>query len=125
VTAALRQRDTVLAAVEVFRQARHDASITTLLAFLYICENEGLNVSELAQLMATTNATASRTASALEAGGDGRGESLIRSGAGARHGHSRVLSLTRQGEALRERIETFIDRALPIDPRRARHVAAV
>lgn len=123
--AALRQRDTVLAAVEVFRQSRHDASITTLLAFLYVCENEGLNISELAQLMGTTTATASRSATALETSGAGRGDSLIRSGSGARHGHSRVLGLTRQGEALRDRLEAMIERALPIDPARAKNIAVV
>ena len=119
-----RQRDSVLAAVEVFRQARQDASITNLLAFLYICENEGLNITELARLMGATNATASRTATALE---DEPGETaaLIRSTVGDRHGHSRVLYLTRHGEALRDRLDGIISRASPIQIERDDNIAFV
>lgn len=108
-----RSRDSILAGLEAFRQVRADANLTNLLAFLYICENEGLNVSELGRMMGATMATASRTASVLERAAEG-GPSLVRSCAGDRHPHSRVLHLSRQGLALRERLDGLIARATPI-----------
>ena len=61
----LRRRNAVLETVEVLR--RHDPTInmTQVRAFLYICENEGLSVSELAELLTTTRATGSRVARSM------------------------------------------------------------
>jgi hypothetical protein len=43
-----RERDCLLAALELFRGIDIPSSLTTLILFLYVCENEGLNVTELA-----------------------------------------------------------------------------
>ncbi len=45
-----RRRDTILAAIEAFREESLPRSLTGLMLFLYICENEGLTVSELAHV---------------------------------------------------------------------------
>lgn len=103
--------------MEMIRQVVADANSTQILAFLYICENEGLNVSELTQLLQTTNATASRTASSLENGvRDAGGPGLVVSAPGERHAHSRVLRLSPRGRALRDRIDGLIRDAITIVP---------
>ena len=60
-----RRRNTVLEAMERFRTDCEAISFTHILAFLYICENEGIMVAELATVLRMTRATASRTARAL------------------------------------------------------------
>jgi DNA-binding MarR family transcriptional regulator len=64
--AASRRRNSVLEALERCRaECEGPVSITHVLAFLYVCENEGLMVAELASVLRVTRATASRTARAL------------------------------------------------------------
>jgi len=64
-----RRRNSFLQGLEYFRTIDPEVVVNDLLVFLYICENEGLNVSELAVLARLTEATASRRARAL-AGAD-------------------------------------------------------
>lgn len=107
-----RRRDSVLEALETLRKAEPAISLTHTLAFLYICENEGLNVSELAEICRTTIATASRTARALTA--PGARDSLkpstgwVASRRNPSDAKGRVLFLTDKGRQLRERIDGVI-----------------
>ncbi len=55
-----RRRDTILAAIEAFREEELPRSLSSLMMFLYICENEGLTVSELAFVARVPVAKAAR-----------------------------------------------------------------
>jgi DNA-binding MarR family transcriptional regulator len=55
-----RRRDTILAAIEAFREEELPRSLSSLMLFLYICENEGLTVSELAYVSKVPVAKAAR-----------------------------------------------------------------
>lgn len=114
----IRQRDSLLEAIEAFRAVHPPISIVHILAFLYVCENEGLNVSELADLCQTTCATASRTAHAL-----GRGQKTVTGAPVAplveirpnpRNPKSRLIYLTRTGQDLREQLDALIASRVPI-----------
>jgi DNA-binding MarR family transcriptional regulator len=51
----------VLEAVKMFRLWRPSASLTDFMSYLYVCENEGASVKELAYLSRTSTATMSRS----------------------------------------------------------------
>jgi DNA-binding MarR family transcriptional regulator len=112
-TSALpRHRDSILEALEILRAAEPAISLTHTLAFLYICENEGLNISELSAVCRTTIATASRTARALTAA---TAHDTIKPSAGwvesrpnPADSKGRVLYLTEAGQQLRARIDVVI-----------------
>ncbi len=118
-TSALpRRRDSVLEALEILRGAEPAISLTHTLAFLYICENEGLNISELAVICRTTIATASRTARALTAKSAPDslkpGAGWVESRTNPTDSKGRVLFLTEAGRQLRARIDIVIRARQPI-----------
>ena len=116
---AARRRDTVLAALEIFRGL--DVGITTnnIVTFLYLCENEGLSVTELAGLAGLNPATASRSIRSLAAPGArwalppylGLIEVL---GYGASR-NSKTLRLTPAGVEIRDRLNALIDQGVRIE----------
>jgi DNA-binding MarR family transcriptional regulator len=111
----LRRRNTVLAALERFRGGGEaPVNLTQVLAFLYVCENEGLSVSELALLMRTTTATASRTLSALAEGDPATCQGLVRSRVNEKHAQGRIVTLTEKGASLREAIDGLIAERIPM-----------
>ena len=55
----------VLRAVEAMRGLHKSLELSNILVFLYVCENEGLSVSELAQVTGYSKGTASRALRAL------------------------------------------------------------
>ena len=57
----MRRRDSLLACLELFRRNTPDLWVNNILTFLYVCENEGLNIKELAQLARLSEPTASRS----------------------------------------------------------------
>ena len=57
----MRRRNTILAAIELFRNRTPDLWVNNLVTFLYASENEGLNVKELASVCRLSEATASRS----------------------------------------------------------------
>src|SRR5215217_4375573 len=61
----VRRRSTILAAIEAFRRLDRGISLTNVLVFLYVAENEGLSVSELALASQLTSSTASRSVRSL------------------------------------------------------------
>ena len=89
-----------------------------MLAFLYVAENEGLNVKELSQLCRTTLATASRTSRSLAAPGSRDAlppyAGLLETRINVHDRRGRTLHLTDTGRALRDRIDQIIGEAVPI-----------
>jgi DNA-binding MarR family transcriptional regulator len=107
----MRRRNAILQTVEDFRRLHPTATLTHLAAFLYICENEGLNLAELAELCGATRATASRVAAALgplEPGPGEGGLGLIRASRSTRERHSKLLYLTEAGKAFAREIDGLI-----------------
>lgn len=116
-----RRRNTLLASLVLLRKLAPDISISEMLAFLYVAENPGVRIKELAGLMETTGATASRASRALLSPGDpgarppGRGW-LLMAGNG-REAVSRHLYLTPAGQELVRRLDGLIESARPIGAR--------
>ncbi|QJE72453.1 hypothetical protein HHL28_04485 [Aerophototrophica crusticola] len=73
-----RQRSTPLEVLELFREWDPDVSLKAACAFLYVAENEGISISELAFLLRTSLSTATRVVAAL----GGRAAAWWRSGPG-------------------------------------------
>ncbi len=115
----IRRRNTVLEALERMRRAEPQLNLMHVLTFLYICENEGLNVSELAQVCRTTRASASRNARSLAeraaAGSLAPHLGLVDVRPNPSSPQGRVLYLTRAGRRMRDELEALIAEARPID----------
>lgn len=116
--ALLRRRNTLLACLTLLRKRAPDITVSEMLAFLYVAENGGIRVKELAELMTTTQATASRAARALVSRGDpgalppGRGWLVMSSN--GRENISRHLYLTPLGVEVTSHLDALIERAQPI-----------
>lgn len=112
-----RPRDSLLEALEAFRRAHPAVSVMNAVAFLYISENEGLNVTELAALCQTTCATASRTVASLcgrATNAEGVAAALVQVRANPRNAIGKVLYLTPEGQRLRVMLDQIIARRTPI-----------
>lgn len=110
-----RRRNAVLEALELFRSEASGSRLSTVIAFLYLCENEGFCISELAAVSGMTLATASRAARSLTAA-DAPGALAPALGFAElrRVGKVHGLHLTATGEALRKRLNQAIVQATPI-----------
>ncbi len=110
-----RRRNALLEALELFRGADPNTRLSTVLAFLYLCENEGFCVSELAAAADMTLATASRAARSLTAP-DAPGALPPALGLAEVRplGKVRALYLTAAGRALRDRLDQTIVHATTI-----------
>ena len=113
-----RQRNSVLEALERCRSECGGVSITHVLAFLYVCENEGLMVAELASVLRVTRATASRTARALASRETPDSLppylGLVEVRNAANDQRVRALHVSPKGAALRDRIDEAIRKGRPI-----------
>ncbi len=118
-----RRRNTLLAGIVLLKKLAPDITISEILAFLYVAENPGVRIKELAALMETTEATASRASRSLLDAGDpgarapGRGWLLMASN--EREAVSRHLYLTEAGVELVQRLDALIESARPIGVRAA------
>jgi DNA-binding MarR family transcriptional regulator len=114
----IRRRDAVLAALESFRRIHPAISLTSVRAFLYVAENPGINVTELALACGLTDAGASRVARALAGPAIDRplppSLDLLDCVVGAVDPRERLLRLSPRGQALVERIEQLIAAQTPI-----------
>lgn len=108
-----RRRNTLLAALELMRRSAGRPNLTQVVAFLYVCENEGLNVAQLADLLGLTSATASRAATCLEAAPP-EGMGWVASRSGDQLAHARLLFLTASGRSIRDRLQGLIEEVRPI-----------
>ena len=109
-----RRRNAVLDSMERLRAIGEGMTFNAMLVFMYVAENEGINVSELAQICRMTEATASRSARAL-APPDAPGAlppslGLIELRQDPFDGRGRLLFLTAAGRRLREKIDETIRR---------------
>lgn len=114
-----RQRNTVLQAMELFhRHGRRRAM--ALIIFLYICENEGLTVTELASLVRKTVSTCARIAIELAGGADGAnaGKSLVEFKLSDGDQRLKHIWLSPLGRSLREELDDIIASAISISPDR-------
>ena len=112
-----RRRNSFLQLLEYFRTLDSEIVVNDILVFLYVCENEGLNVRELADLARLTEATASRRARAL-AGPDiafavapSMGLIEIYQGEDARE---RLLYLSDKGREVAKVVNRLIGEASPL-----------
>lgn len=114
----IRRRDAVLAALESFRRIHPAISLTSVRAFLYVAENPGINVTELALACDLTDAGASRVARALAGPAIDRplppSLDLLDCVISPVDPRERLLRLSPRGQALVERIEQLIAAQTPI-----------
>ncbi len=111
---SFRHRSSALSILETFRNKAGISNLQHIVAFLYICENEGLCISELRHISGLSQAGASRSVDFLMRERDGvppDNAALIRT---ERAGKLKSLRLTEAGTALRERIDLHIMRSTPI-----------
>lgn len=122
-----RRRNSMLQALELFRAMDPGLVITDLVVFLYACENEGLNVKELALVARLTEATASRRARALgepdAPGAMSPAVGLLEAFQGD-DGRARLIYLTEKGRRVRDQLQQIINAADPITARARASVAA-
>lgn len=113
-----RKRSAALDCFEQIRRAGVGVGMTHAVAYLYVCENEGLNIAELAIVLRTTRPTASRTAHALLAESDpGAREpylGLLKVNPNPNDARGRTLCLSERGLALRDELNRTIAEAQPI-----------
>lgn len=114
----MRHRNAVLESLELFREQSPNIWVSNMLAFLYVCENEGINVKELAQVCRFNEATASRSIRSL-AEKDTPGAlppalGLIELVQNPQDGRGRLLRLTEKGRRLRDELDGIIRAGHPI-----------
>lgn len=110
-----RRRSALLEALELFRTEDPNTRLSTVLAFLYLCENEGFCISELAAASGMTLATASRAARSLIAPGAAGALAPALGLAELRpQGKVRALHLSVAGRSLRDKLDATIVQATTI-----------
>jgi hypothetical protein len=114
-SAVVRHRNALLEALELFRDIYPGVTIGNMIAFLYVCENEGLTILDLAQVTGFYLATASRTIRAfLEPKAEGVLSpelGLIRIAPSPR---GKAIHLTDAGRRLCMELQAIIAEARPI-----------
>jgi DNA-binding MarR family transcriptional regulator len=114
----IRRRNALLEAIEVFRDRSLDVCVNEVVAFLYVCENEGVGVNELARICRLSNPTASRSVRGL-AGGEAAGGlsssmGLVWYARDPNDGRGKLIFLTEAGRRLRDELDEIIDEGVPI-----------
>ncbi|MDO1558857.1 MarR family transcriptional regulator [Brevundimonas sp. 2R-24] len=113
-----RRRNSCLQTLELLRAEAPGLSLTEALVFLYVAENEGLNMREVAQVCGLSDSTASRTTRALADGDDplslppARGWIEVRRNPA--DGRGRTLYLTESGRGLVDAIDRALADAITI-----------
>lgn len=115
-----RKRDSLLAGLETFRRLHPGVTVNEAIVFLYVCENEGLTVSELAFIAGLNSATASRVVRSLtppgSAGALPPSLNLVELRVTGPKRNSKSAYLTEGGRALRDRLNAIILSSIPILP---------
>lgn len=115
-----RRRNSVLASLEVLLGARPDMTLTLCRVFLYVAENPGLSVVELACLCGFTEATASRSAGVLS-GGE---LPLVQVAPSPIDGRSVAIRLTDAGVRLVKDVDRRIAAMITVDLSFSREIGA-
>lgn len=115
----VRRRDTILAGLERFRQIDPNITVTNIVTFLYVCENEGISMTELAMVAQLGTATASRAVRSLGVEGDAGSLppylGLVEILAQGPKRNSKTLRLSPAGRELKDRLNQLIAAAVSID----------
>jgi DNA-binding MarR family transcriptional regulator len=124
---APRDRNAVLEGLELLRDRDAGLLLNSVIAFLYVAENEGIAVKDLAYLCRLNEATTSRAVRALTAPG-ARGAllpslSLVVLVQNPQDARSRLIYLTDEGRVVRREIDAAITRGVTMaaDQFDARH----
>jgi len=119
-----RDLNALLATIGAFRQRHCDISLTNIVAFLHVCENEGVTVKELAYLCGASEASISRSLQALRLPAASRDgivhHGLVQVFQHPDDGRRRVVYLTEDGCELRN----VVDRTLSAQTRMPEAVGA-
>ncbi|WP_332767209.1 hypothetical protein [Phenylobacterium sp.] len=114
----MRPRDSLLEALSLFKALNPTITVNEIVSFLYTCENEGLSVQELAYVSRMTEPTASRSVRSFGPPGSEWARApacgLVEAFLNPNDGRGRVLHLTADGRAVRERLDAIIGQAIPI-----------
>jgi DNA-binding MarR family transcriptional regulator len=116
----LRDRSSLLETMELFRRVCGQRRFSSLILFLYACENEGLTFTELASLAEIHLSTSSRLIKALagESSGafPGLSAPLFTFETSLSDRRLKLIYLSDEGRALRDELERLISQARPISP---------
>jgi DNA-binding MarR family transcriptional regulator len=118
-----RRRNSVLAALELFRTLDLPRGFNAMILFLYTCENEGANVSEIAQVANMDVPGAARLIKVMaglvpdEPVAPDKVVFELRSSTQDRR--VRFVHLTDQGRRVRDAVESLISEAAPISTERS------
>jgi DNA-binding MarR family transcriptional regulator len=114
-----RRRNAVLEALLAFRAVDSRANLTDVLLVLYVAENPGINITELAEVTGLNMATASRCIRSLSdedtAGALPPYSGLVAISPNPNDPRGRILRLSAAGEALCRRIDAAVARGVLID----------
>ncbi len=122
-TPTRRSRNSILEALALFEALELPRGFHCLSVFLYVCENEGLTITELAWLTGSTVSVVARTVRIMAGEVVERGPAtshILLTLDPASDRRLKLVRLTREGRDLRDRLEALIAAARPILPRRAR-----
>jgi DNA-binding MarR family transcriptional regulator len=119
-TTSPRRHSTVLQAVRLLRGLHPELTPNAQLSFLYICENDGLNVGALADLCGFSITTASRASRSL-AEADAPGSlapyvGLVELRPDPFDARSRLIFLNGRGKRLRAELDGLIAEATQMAP---------
>ena len=113
----MRRRNSLLEGIETLRRVYPEINVNNIVLFLYVCENEGLSLSELSKAAGYNMATTSRALRAMgeeDAPGTlGPRLGWIRLLTGIHRG-SKAILLTTRGRDLRRQIDAIITEAVTI-----------
>ena len=118
-SSTVRERDTVLSALELLRALGVPHTLNASIIFLYICENEGLNATELAQTSRLPLPSACKIAAAFaREGALPNSGPLIEFRGSSSDRRLKLIHLTAQGRSMRDELDRLILNARTINPAR-------
>lgn len=114
----MRPRDSLLEALILLKGLEPRIGVNELVAFLHVCEQEGLSVQELARGAKLTQSTASRSLRSLGPAGSPWSQppsvGLVEAFLNPADGRSHVIHLTAKGREIRDRLDEIIRSAVTI-----------
>ena len=105
----------MLEALELIRETTPKLGPVDQIALLYVAENPGISIAELAHVARVNMMAASRIARRLSGQPDGEGAGLVDIRPNPADARGLMLFLTRQGQALCASIDRSIDAGVKID----------
>jgi len=123
----MRARNAILQALHLLKGLDARISVNEAIAFLYVAENEGLTVQDMAYLGGLTQSTASRSLRALgpvdSPWSHAPALGLVEAYLNPADGRSHVIQLTVHGREVRERLDAIIRQSVTIAPSQSARAA--